>query len=97
MAVLSPRENQPIPTESQMSELKLKSGAVKSRKLEMVRMAQNVQMFGINGSQVSSSMQGLSLDWDADAGVVVVKSDSFPSEERWLLPAGIVEMKWRLV
>lgn len=79
-----------------MSELKLKSATTKTRRLEMVRLSAPVQMFGINGSQVSRSMEGLSLEWDGTQNVVVVTSKSFPGEERWLLPAGIVEMKWSL-
>ncbi len=77
-----------------MSELNVKSGTAKQdRKLSAVRLAYDFIAFGINSSQLSDQMQGLHIRWSGIA--VVVTHDTFPSQEKWVLPAGIRELTWK--
>ena len=76
-----------------MSELQLKKPVRKTKKLVGVRTLNDVVFFGLNGTQLSSGMPGIRLEWDGAA--VIVTSESFPSEERWILPANIATMTWR--
>ena len=94
MAVLGTREIEPLPVEDEVSELKLKSETAKttSRKLLVARLTHDVQFFGISGSQLAAGMQGINLAWNGE--VLVVTSDSYPNEERWVFPATIAYMKW---
>ncbi len=75
-------------------ELELKSGTSKQeRKLSAVRLAYDFIAFGINSSQLSDQMQGLHIRWNGS--VVVVTSESFPGQEKWILPGGIKELTWK--
>lgn len=77
-----------------MSDMKLKGGtAAKAQELVSVRTLQDVQFFGINGRQLSASMQGLHMSWNGD--VVVVTHDSFPGQTKWLLPGGIEHLTFK--
>lgn len=58
-------------------------------RIKMVRMREDIQFFGINGSQIAATQTGIKLEWKPETMVVVVRHSSFPGEERWLLPAGI--------
>lgn len=51
-------------------------------------------MFGKHGSQLSSTMQDITLEWDEPNRRVVVKSSSFPSYEEWIMESGILKMVW---
>mgnify|MGYP003385315752 CR=1 FL=1 len=62
--------------------------------LRMVKTTEPVQFFGINGTQISSTMQGIKLVWDGDK--VVVTSHSNPGEEKWIFPATIAFMGWKV-
>ena len=77
-----------------MSELKLKSGtaSASTKRIKLVRMLNDIQFFGISGSQVAEGQAGLHLEWNGE--VVVVTSPSFPKEERWLFPSGISFIAW---
>jgi len=59
------------------------------KRIKMVRLREDVQFYGLNGSQVASTQSGITLEWVPETMVVIVKHSSFPGEERWLLPAGI--------
>jgi len=59
------------------------------KRIKMVRLREDVQFYGLNGSQVASSQSGITLEWVPETMVVIVKHSSFPGEERWLLPSGI--------
>ncbi len=68
-------------------ELELKSGTKKPVKLSAVRVTQDVTFFNLGGRQISSTMEGISLEWNGD--VVVVRSTAFPGQEKWIFPACI--------
>ena len=77
-----------------MSDMKLKAGtAPKGPELISVRTTRDVQFFGVHGSQLSASMQGLHMSWNGD--VVVVTHDSFPGQTKWLMPGGIEHLTFR--
>ncbi len=76
-----------------MSELKLKSETKSYGTVVSVRTIESVQFLGVNGQQLSSSMAGIHLTWNGD--VVVVTSDSYPGESRWLFPANISDIRWK--
>lgn len=74
-------------------ELDLKSGtATKPRRVKMVKMTHDINFFGISGSQISQGMSGINLEWNGS--VVIVTSDSYPGESRWLFPSAIAYISW---
>ena len=96
MAVRSTCQDEPLSTEAQVSELKLASGTKATDKVILsVRTVNDVQFFGVNGSQIAASMSGMHLNWNGE--VVVVTNDNFPDTERWLFPANISDIQWKLV
>ena len=60
--------------------------------VEMVKTTEPVQFFGVSGSQISSNMQGLHLEWNGE--VVVVTWDGAPGKEKWIFPATIAFIGW---
>ena len=74
-------------------ELDLKSGTKASTKrLTMVKLLNDAVFFGIHGSQLASGMQGLHMSWNGD--VVVVTSDNYPGQEKWVFPGNIASLTW---
>lgn len=94
VAVHGPRTTESVPPEDQVSEdrLDLKKKPASAKRIKGVRMLNDVQFFGISGSQISSSMSGIKLEWNGD--VVVVTCSSYPGQEKWLFPAGIQHIAW---
>lgn len=66
-------------------------------KITFVKLYDGVQFFGVNGTQISATMDGLHLRWDpalCQAGVVVVTSDHYPGQEKWLMGGSIATLSW---
>jgi len=61
--------------------------------VEMVKTNEPVQFFGVSGTQISSTMAGLHLEWNGE--VVVATSDDHPGKEKWIFPATIAFIGFR--
>jgi hypothetical protein len=83
VAVLSTRESEPVLDGNE---------TMKEHTLTSVRLSYTFIAFGINSTQLSSSMNGLGLEWRD--GHLVVTSTSYPKQEKHIFPTGICEVTW---
>lgn len=80
MAVLSARESEPVSSRSE--EVK--------QVLTAVRLNYPFIAFGINSSQLSNTMAGISIRYQD--GCVLVRHSGFKNKEKRILPPGICEL-----
>lgn len=74
------------------------TASIPTPKLTAVRLTEEVTFFGLGGKNISATMAGIHLEWDpmkGAGGVVVVTSDNFPGEERWVFPATVAFASWK--
>lgn len=62
--------------------------------LTSIKLYESANFFNIGGTQISSTMNNgrVHLRWNGE--VVVVTSDDFPGEEKWIFPGTIAFASW---
>ncbi len=95
MAVQCSRESEPLHDWEEVmgKELELKSATKNAKRLSAVRLNYDFVAFGVNSSQLSESMACMHLEWNGDH--IRVTHDSFPGQEKWILPGGVKELTWK--